>query len=58
MVKANTPGGRDGRIACWLDGKIIADFPNLRLRDIDTLKIDRFGISLHIGSNPVCETYK
>jgi hypothetical protein len=58
MVKANTPGGRDGRIACWLDGKIIADFPNLRLRDIDTLKIDRFGISLHIGSNTVCETYK
>jgi hypothetical protein len=58
MVKANTPGLRDGRIACWLDGKLMADFPNLRLRDIDTLKIDRFGIGLHIGQNPVCETYK
>ena len=34
------------------------DFPNLRLRDIDTLKIDRFGLSFHIGSNPAGETKK
>ena len=27
MVRANTAGQRDGRIACWLDGKLIADFP-------------------------------
>jgi hypothetical protein len=58
MVKANTPGTRDGRIACWLDGKLVADFPNLRLRDTDTLTIDRFGISCHIGTNPVRETFK
>ena len=42
MVKANTPGQRDGRIAMWLDGKLIADFPNLRLRETNALKIDRF----------------
>ena len=58
MVKANTPGQRDGRIACWLDGALIADFPNLRLRDVDTLKIDRFAISLHIGSNTAAEAKK
>lgn len=58
MVKANTPGLRDGRIACWLDGVLIADFPNLRLRDIDTLKIDRAGIGLHIGSNTIRENRK
>jgi hypothetical protein len=51
MVKANTPGERDGRIACWLDGKLAADFPNLRLRDVDTLKIDRCGLTLHISRN-------
>ncbi len=51
MMKANTVGQRDGRIACWLDGKLIADFPNLRLRDVKTLKIDHFGLSLHIGKN-------
>src|SRR5262249_52807776 len=51
MVKANTPGSRDGRIAMWLDGALIADFQNLRLRDTNALKIDRFTIDLHAGSN-------
>ena len=51
MVRANTVGKRDGRIACWVDGKLIADFPNMRFRDIESLKIDNFGVSLHIGSN-------
>ena len=58
MLKANTPGQRDGRITVWLDGVLTADFPNLRLRDIATLKIDRFGLSFHIGSNPAGETKK
>jgi hypothetical protein len=58
MLQANTPGQRDGRIAFWLDGKLSADFQNLRLRDVDTLKIDRFGLSFHIGSNPNGETRK
>lgn len=53
MLKANTLGDRDGRIACWLDGKLVADFPNMRLRDVDTLRIDRFGVGLFIGSNTV-----
>jgi hypothetical protein len=51
MLKANTPGQRDGQITVWLDGTLVADFPNLRLRDVATLKIDRFGLSFHIKSN-------
>jgi hypothetical protein len=58
MVKANTPGQRDGRVALWLDGKLIADFPNLRLRDTDELKIDRFGINLHVKSNTLAVAKK
>jgi hypothetical protein len=58
MVKANTPGENDGRIAFWLDGALSGDFQNLRLRDIDTLKIDRFGLNFHIGSNPNGEAKK
>lgn len=58
MVKANTPGERDGRITVWLDGELVADFPNLRLRDVASLTIDRFGLSFHIGSNPNGETKK
>ena len=51
MVKANTPGQRDGRIAFWLDGQLIADFLNLRLRETTALKIDRFTLDLHVFSN-------
>jgi len=51
MVKANTPGKRDGRVALWVDGKIIADFPNLRLRDVASLEIDRVGLDLYIANN-------
>jgi hypothetical protein len=52
MVRANTPGQRDGRIAAWLDGKLVMDFPNLRLRDVQSLTIDRFSLCFHIKSNP------
>ena len=58
MVQANTPGRRDGRIAAWLDGALAMDFMNLRLRDVDTLTINRVGIGLHIGSNPNQEARK
>ncbi|MGE0763890.1 MAG: hypothetical protein AB7N80_11480 [Bdellovibrionales bacterium] len=57
MVKANTPGSRDGRMALWIDGKLIADFTNLRLRDIAELKIDHIGLSLH-GNGGILETSK
>lgn len=58
MVRANTPGQRDGRIACWVDGELVADFTNLRLRDIETLRIDRFGVGLYIGDNSRRENTK
>ena len=53
MVQTNTPGKRDGRVACWVDGKLIADFPNFRLRDVESLKIDVFGIALFMRPNNV-----
>jgi hypothetical protein len=58
MVKANTPGMMDGRIAIWLDGALVADFGNMRFRDVASLKIDRFGLSFHIKSNPNQEAAK
>lgn len=58
MVQANTPGERNGRIACWLDGKLVADFPNLRLRDVPDLKLNTAVLGLHIKNNPRSETTK
>jgi|GEM_PF-1918098 len=51
MIKANTPGERDGRITAWIDGEVIMDFPNMRLRDINDLKIDQVGFTF--GSNVI-----
>lgn len=53
MLKANTPGKRDGRLALWIDGKLIADFPNMRFRDVDELKIDRFDLMFYIANNKI-----
>ncbi len=53
MLKANTPGQRDGRVAVWIDGTLIADFPNVRVRDVATLKIDQIQLELHSKSNSV-----
>ncbi|MCW5981469.1 MAG: hypothetical protein KIT09_25515 [Bryobacteraceae bacterium] len=58
MVKANTPGQRDGRVALWVDGKLIADFPNFRLRDVESLKIDMIGIGLYLRPNTIRENRK
>jgi hypothetical protein len=58
MVKANTPGLRDGRISFWVDGVLAADFPNLRLRDTTDLKIDRVDISLHGNGGILAATKK
>jgi len=52
MLRANTPGQRDGRAAMWIDGRLIADFLNLRFRDISTLKIDNFQMMLHAVKTP------
>lgn len=46
MVQANTPGKLDGRIAFWVDGQLAADFPNLRLRDVEELKANRIGFGM------------
>ncbi|MHC4914655.1 MAG: hypothetical protein ACYTGB_04105 [Planctomycetota bacterium] len=58
MLKANTPGRRDGRLAMWVDGRLVADFPNMRLRDVGELKIDRFGIGVYIARNTERENRK
>jgi hypothetical protein len=51
MVKANTPGQNNGEVKWWVDGKVLADFPNLNVRSIATLKIDTAKITLDVNKN-------
>ena len=46
MVRANTPGQRDGEVTYWIDGKLVSDFPNLNIRSVSTLKMDEAHIGL------------
>jgi hypothetical protein len=52
FIRANTPGERDGRITCFVDGDVIMDFGNLRFRDTGEIKIDRIDFGFHCKSNP------
>jgi hypothetical protein len=47
MVQMNTPGQRDGRVAFWVDGRLAGDFPNLRFRTVESLKINRVSIMIY-----------
>lgn len=56
MVRTNTPGKRDGRIAFWIGGKLTGDFPNLRLRSVETLKADRIKIGMYASKTQANKT--
>jgi hypothetical protein len=49
-VPANTPGQRDvaSRSA---DGRLTADFPNLRFRTVESLRIDRVSVGMYESRN-------
>jgi hypothetical protein len=53
MLQANTPGRRDGRTAFWVDGKLVGDFPNLRFRNVATLKPNHFGLGFYTNNRRV-----
>ena len=38
MVQVNTPGVKNGRLALWVDGELIADHPHRRFRTVDTIQ--------------------
>jgi hypothetical protein len=52
MVKANTPGQKDGEQAFWVDGERIGRFTGLRWRDTATLKLNCFRPSVYIHDSP------
>jgi hypothetical protein len=49
MVKANTPGERDGRVAFWVDGRLAGDFPNIRFRTVEELRINQLIITTYVS---------
>jgi len=56
MVRANTPWLNDGEVKWWVDGKLTADFLNLKIRSISTLQIDT--AMLVLGANRTTQVVK
>jgi hypothetical protein len=46
MVHANTPARNDGEVKYWIDGQLAGDFPDLNVRSLSTLKLDRASLGL------------
>lgn len=44
MVQLNTVGQRDGRVAVWQDGALIADWQNIRFRDSTSVNLDEITV--------------
>ena len=51
MVKANDIGLNNGEVKVWIDGKVAADFQNLFLRSLSSIKIDEALVNLHAGQS-------
>jgi hypothetical protein len=47
MADAGAPGSRGGRVAFWVDGRLAADFPNLKFRTTPDLRFEWIGIGLY-----------
>jgi hypothetical protein len=51
LVQLNTPGRHDGRIRAWLDRRLRGDLGEMRLRDVDDVKLRRFEILNYFGGD-------
>jgi len=45
----NTPGQNDGILRGWVDGKLAFDKTDVRMRDVDTLKIETVWLNVYYG---------
>ena len=48
-ARMNTPGKNDGILRAWVDGKLAFEKTDVRMRDVDTLKIETVWINLYHG---------
>ena len=49
QARLNTPGKNDGLLRGWVDGKLVFEKTDVRMRDVDTLKIETVWLNLYYG---------
>jgi len=55
-AKLNTPGKNDGILRGWVDGKLAFEKTDVRMRDVDSLKIENIWINVYHGGSWVAES--
>lgn len=50
-VTLNTPGQDDGRVALWIDGRLVGEVGGLRIRDVPGLMLDGVFFDVFFGGN-------
>ncbi len=50
-AKMNTPGLNDGVLSAWIDGMQVFERTDVRMRDVDTLRIERAWFDIYYGGN-------
>ncbi|MHC4166228.1 MAG: glucuronyl esterase domain-containing protein [Planctomycetota bacterium] len=48
-ARMNTPGKNDGILRAWVDGKPAFEKTDIRMRDVDTLKIEAVWLNVYLG---------
>lgn len=49
QARLNTPGKNDGLLRGWVDGRLVFEKTNVRMRDVATLKIETVWLNLYYG---------
>lgn len=54
-VKMNTPGKHDGMLRAWVDDKLVYEKNDVRMRDVDWLKIETVWVNVYYGGTWTAE---
>lgn len=49
QARLNTPGKNDGLLRGWVDGQLVFEKTTVRMRDVETLKIETVWLNLYYG---------
>jgi hypothetical protein len=55
-VKMNTPGKNDGILRGWVDGQPAFEKTDVRMRDVDTLRIEAIWLNVYFGGSRVAKS--
>ena len=50
-MNLNSPGKNDGVMRGWIDGQLAFERTDVRMRDVDSLKIEMLWVNIYLGGS-------